>query len=321
MLKKIIVLILVVSALFLGAWFLASSKISFNNSTNKLMVVASFYPLAHFTEKIGGDRVDVINLTPAGTEPHDFDPSPRDLAALQNSSLFIYNGAGFEPWVERVLPDLEEKAIKTLDASLAINLLAGSGEDHEEDGHGQDENHTSGQFDPHVWLDPKLAAMQVDSILSSLSEVDPENTPYYEENAEIFKTSLAELDREFSDTLASCKRRNIVVSHKAFAYFAKRYNLNLVPISGLSPDEEPSPKKLTEVVDFVRDRDITHIFFETLVSPRLAETIALEAGVKTLVLNPLEGLADEEIKTGKGYISIQMENLLNLKEALNCDER
>ncbi|MDA1169359.1 MAG: zinc ABC transporter substrate-binding protein [bacterium] len=263
----------------------------------RIQVVASFYPLAHMAEQVGKERVDVLNLTPAGSEPHDADPSPRDVATLQNAQMFLYNGAGLEPWVSHLLPELTQKGVRIVEATKDVPLLAG---------------------DPHVWLDPLLVKEQVNTIASVFASVDAQHATEYRENARIYTQELEALHQEFTKGLATCVRRDIVTSHAAFAYMVKRYELNMIPIAGLSPEEEPTPARLAEISNLVEDSGVTHIFFETLVSPRLAETIANETGAQVLALNPLEGLSDEEIATGKTYISVQRENLHALKIALGC---
>ncbi|MBI4318303.1 MAG: zinc ABC transporter substrate-binding protein [Chloroflexi bacterium] len=293
-----------------------------------LQVTASFYPLAEFAKQVGKEKVQVRNLTPPGAEPHDFDPSPRDLVDLQRSQVFIYNGAGFEPWVDKVLTDLPRGGPVVVDSSEGMRLLE-SGEDEGDNKHGLAQapihsvpSDVSGQagaaFDPHFWLDPVLAKQQVDNIKEGLIKADPTNDASYKANASAYKAKLDELDGQFRQGLSSCKRRDVIASHDAFQYLARRYSLNVVAISGLSPDDEPSPRRLAEIVEFARANSVKYIFFETLVSPRLADTIAREVGAKTLVFNSIEGLTSEEQAAGKDYLSVQRENLANLRIALEC---
>lgn len=272
----------------------------------KISVVASFYPLAEFARQVGHDRVNVINLTPAGVEPHDYDPSPQDVIAMQKSQVFIYNGAGFEPWVEKLLPDIQKSVTIITNTSQNIALITGTFEKEKI------------IFDPHIWLDPVFAIKQVDTIKESLVKADPQNQTSYETNASEYRQKLIVLDEDFQNGLAKCAIRDVIVSHEAFGYLAKRYNLKIISISGLIPNEEPSPQKMAEIVQFARKNNVKFIFFETLVSPSLSETIAREIGAETLVFNPIEGLTNSEIANGKDYFSIQRENLANLKIALNC---
>lgn len=263
----------------------------------KLTVTASFYPLAEFARHVGGDLVSVTTLTPAGSEPHDFDPSPRDIAAMQSSRVFLYNGTGLEPWVTKILPDLQNQGVRILNATDGLPLIPS---------------------DPHVWLSPALAQLQVRAIAAALAASDSTHAAQYEQNADAYVAQLEQLHRDFANGTRECRSRDIVTSHAAFAYLAREYRLNMVPIAGLSPDEEPSPARLAEISTFVKERGVTHIFFETLVSPALSETIAHETGATTVALHPLEGLTDEEIAEGKTYISLQRENLATLRTALRC---
>lgn len=272
------------------------------SSDDSVRIATSFYPLAEFAQHVGGDLVSVSNITPAGSEPHDFDPSPRDVALLHKSNVFIYNGAELEPWVPRVLPDLKKTGMAIVNATESMALVAGEEE----------------PFDPHVWLSPKLAQEQVRAITKALSVADPSHAAIYTHNADVYIIQLGQLDKDFAAGTASCKRREIVTSHAAFAYLAKEYRLTMLPIAGLSPDEEPSPARLAEISDFVRENGVTHIFFETLVSPALSTTIANETGATTIALNPLEGLTAEDIAAGENYISVQRENLVAIRTALDC---
>ena len=173
-------------------------------------------------------------------------------------------------------------------------------------------------YDPHFWLDPNNVIKQTEIIGEKIVHIDTPNTQYYLENITSFQEQLLKLDQKYKNELASCTTRTIITSHNAFEYLAHQYNLEIISISGLSPEQEPSPKKMIEVIEKVKEKNIQYIFFETLVSPKLSETIASEVGAKTLVLNPIEGLSEEEISNGKNYIKVMEENLKNLKTALTC---
>jgi zinc transport system substrate-binding protein len=266
----------------------------------RLAVAASFYPLYEFAVQVGGDRVAVRNLVPAGVEPHDHELTPRDVAGINASRVLIYNGAGFEPWVQRLVPQLPARVVR-VNASEGIALrIAG------------------GAPDPHVWLDPILAQRQVDNIAAGLSRADPDGRPRYEAGAAAYREKLQALHERIRRALAPCSKRVFVASHDAFAYFAARYGLRAVTISGLEPEAEPTPAKLREILRIVRQHDIRVIYYETLVSPRVAATIAREVGARTLVLNPVEGLTTAEIRQGRGYLSIMDENARNLAQGLDC---
>jgi zinc transport system substrate-binding protein len=293
-----------------GAWIYWNQQ---GSSNNKLQVSASFYPVYYFASEIGGEKVQVKNIVPSGTEPHDYEPTPQDIVELQKSDLVVINGAGFEPWIENLKEDLGSQTIVT--SSTGIELLTGQEEEHE----GEEEGEAEGELkDPHVWLSPKQAAKQIENILAGFISVDPGNKTFYEENATRLKTKLAELDNNFSQGLSNCSQRNFVTSHVAFAYLAKDYGLTQVAISGISPEEEPSAARLAEIADFARKNNVKHIFFETLVSPALSETVAREVGAETLVLDPIEGISEDEINQGENYFTKMETNLANLKIALEC---
>ncbi len=266
--------------------------------SGKVNITASFYPLYFFTSQIGGDRVEINSITPSGIEPHEYEPTPLDIVKIRSSKLFVLNGNGLDPWAEKIVNELQTKGIATATMSDSITSLDGG--------------------DPHFWLDPVLVQKQADVIADILGRIDPDNTEEYKKNNLIFKNKLAELDAEYTKGLSSCALREIVVSHEAFNYLAKRYDLTAFHISGLSPDEEPTPSRIAETADIARRKKIQYIFFETLVSPKLAETVANEIGVKTLVLNPIEGLTEDDMQSGKDYFSLMRQNLIHLQTALSC---
>jgi len=267
-------------------------------------VATSFYPLYFFSSVIGGDKVSVTNITPAGAEPHDYEPTAQDIVMIQNSKILILNG-NVEPWAEKVKNNLAGKNVSIIVAGdeLFTQTISEGG---------------AVSPDPHIWLNPQLAKQEVLRILLAFQAADPSNSAYYATNANILSQKLDQLDAEFKTALSSCQQKDIVTSHDAFGYLASAYGLNQVAISGLSPDEEPSPRELVEVAKFARSKNIQYIFFESLVSPKLSETIAAEIGAKTLVLDPLEGISDADIKQGKDYFSVMRKNLSNLKIALQC---
>ncbi|MCC6502672.1 MAG: zinc ABC transporter substrate-binding protein [Deltaproteobacteria bacterium] len=280
-----------------------------------LKVAASFYPLAHFAEKAGGERIDVFMVTPAGVESHDFEPTPRDIKRIREASLFLYNGAGLDPWAERIEPTLRESGVRTLGMASKFTLLNAEKEDgHDEDGH----NHGEEAFDPHIWLDPLMAAEQTSLIGEALEAADPTNAASYRALSREYSDKLKALHEEFSAGLSKCERRDLVVAHDAFGYLARRYGVNIIAVTGVFSGEDPSPRRIAEITKIVRERSIRYIFFEPLTSPKIAETIARETGAKVLEINPLEGLTKDEVASGKDYISVMRMNLANIRKALQC---
>lgn len=286
------------------------------SSAGGLPVVAAFYPLYEFSRSVGGDRVQASNLVAAGAEPHDFDPSPRDLERIRQARLMVYIPE-FQPGLDKALETAKSPNLVVLDVLQGMDLLAAQEE--EEHAAGKEKaGHEETGHDPHVWLDPVLAKAIVTRVRDALVQIDPSGKETYTANAQRFAGQLDQLDQEFRRGLASCARREFITSHTAFSYLARRYDLTQTAISGLSPEAEPSPARLREIVDAARSHKANVIFFETLVSPKVAEVVAREIGAKTMVLNPVEGLTNEEERQGKGYVDVMRQNLANLRVALEC---
>jgi zinc transport system substrate-binding protein len=280
------------------------NPISNTKSADKIQVVTSFYPLYFFAEEIGGDKAVVINITPAAAEPHDYEPTTQDIARIENSKILVLNG-GVEPWGDSIK--------KNLDPSKTIIVTASEGIETQqviEDG--------QSVTDPHVWLSPILAKQMVDKIEQAYTKADPANAAYYQANASALKTKLDDLDAEYRAGLAQCTKKDIITSHAAFGYLASTYHLNQVPIGGLSPDAEPSPTQIAHIADFAKKNNVKYIFFESLVSPKLSQTIAQEVGAQTMVLDPIESITPEALAAGQNYLTVMRNNLANLKIALQC---
>jgi len=273
--------------------------ISPSANLNKLKVTTSFYPLTFLVEQIGGDQVQVTTLTPPGAEPHDFEPSTRDVAELENQDIILLNGGGLEGYGEKIQANIDSKKTNLILVGEPFMTIS---------------------QDPHVWLDPVLYSQEAEIVATAFSQKDPHNTNLYKSNLKTLQKELSVLAIEFENKLNSCNERNIITSHTAFAYLVKRYRLEQTTLTGLSPEQEPSAKTLSDVVQFAKANNIRYIFFEELVSPSLADTIAREIGAQTLVLSPLEGLTKESQQAKKTYISIQKENLANLQIALGCSQ-
>jgi zinc transport system substrate-binding protein len=270
-----------------------------------LTVTASFYPLYFFAQQIGGDRAAVANLTPAGVEPHDYEPTAQDLAQIERSRLVVLNGGGFEPWGDKVRTTADPQHTLIVEAGEELTTRRV-----EEDG--------QSVVDPHVWLAPTLARRMADRIEQGFARADPDHATDYASNAARLTARLTGLDAAYRTGLSHCAAREIMTSHAAFGYLASAYGLTQIPIAGLSPDAEPSPRQLADVARFARDHHVTTIFFERLVSPKFAETIAAEVGAQTMVLDPIEGLAKDDLAAGRDYFSVMHHNLTNLEAALRC---
>jgi len=274
-------------------------------------VVAAFYPLQFLAERIGGDAVRVTNLAKPGAEPHDLELNPSQVGEVSDAELIV-DLKGFQPAVDdAVAQNGGDRAFDVTSVQPLLDASAG-GHDHEgEEGHAEE----SGGKDPHVWLDPTRLAGIGDQLAQRLGKADPDHAVDYTARATALRADLTTLDGEFRNGLATCQRREIVTSHAAFGYLADRYQLDQVGITGLSPDVEPSPQRLAHVIEEAKEHQATTIFFETLVSPKVAETIAGQVGAKTAVLDPIEGLA---AGSNGDYLSVMRTNLRTLQTALSC---
>jgi zinc transport system substrate-binding protein len=288
----------------------ASSGSSGSAPADKLDVVTSFYPLQFVTEKVGGDRVKVSTLTAPGVEPHDLELTPKQVGTLTEAKLIVYE-KGLQPAVDEAV---EQNAAKAgFDVSTAARLEnTGVHEEHE----GEHAHAGESELDPHFWLDPVRLADVGDAVADKLAETDKAGADGYKQRAAELRTELTTLDSEFKTGLATCKLKTFVTTHEAFAYFAERYGLQMVGIAGLAPDTEPTAARVKEVEDVVRREKVTTIFYEELVSPKVAQSIARDLKVKTAVLSPIEGLSDAN--STENYLSLMRENLAELKKANSC---
>ncbi|MBJ7451075.1 MAG: zinc ABC transporter substrate-binding protein, partial [Blastococcus sp.] len=252
---------------------------------DRLDVVAGFYPLEWAASRIGGDRIEVSSLTAPGAEPHDLELTPQDVAGISDADLLVYLG-GFQSAVDEAAES--QAGDHAWDAAEAADLSL-TAEEHEEG----EEEHGEESADPHFWLDPTRLADVGDALADQLADIDPDGAETYEQNAAALREDLAALDTEMTDGLTGCGVDTLVTSHDAFGYLADRYGFQVVGVTGLSPSTEPSADQLAEIADLVTERGVTTVYTETLVDPSVAETVADEAGVRTAVLDPLEGLTDE----------------------------
>jgi zinc transport system substrate-binding protein len=272
-----------------------------------LSIVASFYPLSEAAAKVGGPVVAVTNLTPPGVEPHDLELDPEQVAEIADADLVLYLGEGFQPAVQ--------DAVDVVAEGEHVDLLQGIGNARTTS---ESLEPSAGDVvDPHVWLDPVLMRRIVDRIAETLGRLDP-HAAGFRTRADVFDADLAEIDEQYRSGLSSCRRRVLVTSHAAFGYLADRYGLTQEPITGLSPEAEPDPERLAQLAADVQRTGTTTIFTETLVSPKVAQTLAQEAGVTTAVLNPLEGLTQQQVQAGENYLSVMRSNLAALRRGLEC---
>ena len=259
-----------------------------------LKIYTTFYPLYYFTQRIAGDKASVESLVPAGVEPHEYEPSMKQMGGIYDGDVFIFLGESMEPWAKKLQGNLEEKGISVLEAGEGIIA----------------------ENDPHVWLDPLLAKEISQKIFAALAKADEQNADYYKQNYSALENQLEGLHGDFKSALSQSHRKDVVTSHAIFGYLARRYGLNQRAVAGLSPQEEPSLKKLMELTEIVKELGIKYIFTETLGSSKLSDSLAREAGISTLVFNPLESWTQKELDDGQDYFSVMRQNLEVLMTAL-----
>lgn len=275
-----------------------SSQADFQNR-DKITIVTSIYPIYDFAVNIAGDKAEIVNLVPAGTEPHDFELSTGDMQQLEKADLFLYNGAGMEHFVDKMLSAVSNKNLVVVEASVGVKKLES---DH--------------RIDPHTWLSIQNAIQEAETIKDALVGIDVRNADYYETNFETYKKQLEELYETYQKELTGLSGDTIVVAHEAFGYLCDECGLKQEAIEGLMADSEPDSARMKEIIDFCREKKIKVIFFEELVSPKVAQTIADEIGAGTDILNPIEGLTAEQEAAGLDYIGLMKKNLEALKRAL-----
>ncbi len=264
---------------------------------SKLQAAASFYPMAEFVKGVGGDRVEVTTMIPDGAEPHDWEPSPRDLTRLGHARVFVYNGI-VEPWAPQALEALSERNILAVEAGAGLFAR-------------------DGLQDPHVWVSPKRAIVEVERITDALCAADAQNADYYRRNSQNYMASLRKIDARLTQLGKTAPKRVFVTAHAAFGHLAADYGLRQLSVAGISPEAEPTPADMQRLIETVRSEGVRYVFFETLADPKIAQLVAQETGARTAELNPLEGLAPAERAAGMDYLQVMERNADNLAKALN----
>jgi zinc transport system substrate-binding protein len=284
------------------------------------LVITTVFPLKEFAEAVGGDRTVVELLLPPGAEPHTWEPKPSDIVNLSRSDVFVYVSDEMEPWVRGITRSINNKNLRVLEAGQELSL-GRRDQNTDEHHHSEHEGEAINYGDPHIWLDFSYDQIIVDTIGKVFAAVDPEGAGYYHKNAAAYKKKLSRLDAQYGQALNNCEHKEIILgSHAAFGLMAKRYGLRQVPLYGFSPDAEPTPRKMAEIITLARDHGAKVIYFEEFVSDKLARTIAREVGAKTLVLNPGANVTREQIDAGVTFLGLMEENLENLKNGLNCQQ-
>ena len=312
--KRNLFVIVVIATIGLGAYAVFNVAQKTNVAFEKISVVATLFPQYDFVKTIGGDKVYVTLLLPPGIEAHSYEPKPSDIAKINKANIFIYTGEFMEPWAHKIVDSIVKK-VKVVNASFGIEMIKKENEEQRKE---KENDHNI--IDPHIWLDFDNAKTMAENITKALVEVDPENAEYYQNNLKAYKAELTDLDSAYKNILSSCKTKTIISGgHYAFGYIAKRYELEYTAAQGLSPDSEPTAKDLIALIEKIKRNKIKYIFYEELNSPKIAETLANETGVRLLFLNAAHNISKEDYEKGKSFISIMKENLKNLSIGLDCD--
>lgn len=307
---------------------------------NLPQVYATTLSVVDFATKIAGDRAEVINLMEGVSDPHHWEPSPGDIAALNEGELLLINGAGYEGWVDSVVESLEGD-IKRVDTSEGLELLSSQGHEHGEEAHedhgeeshdhdeahdeeshedhgeeshdhGEEDGHNNGAYDPHYWMSPEAAKTQAENIYKALVELDPEGEATYQANYDELIKELEDLDREYEEALENHAGKSLIVPHKAFSYLTEEYDLLQIPIEGLLADGDPNPQRMSEIVDLAEEQGIQAVFYDPYASPKVPEQIAAELGVETLPLYTIESISEEDAENGEDYFTLMRKNLDNI---------
>jgi len=282
-----------------------------------LSVITTLFPLQEFAQAVGKENAAVELLLPPGAEPHTWEPRPSDIVKLHHADILIYISQELEPWMAEVLKSVDNPGLSVIEVAHSFQALKTADEHH----HG-DPPHDTVQHalrDPHIWLNLSYDQTIIDILAAAMSKLDPAAAPYYTKNASEYKQQLQALDQQYRKGLSTCRNRQFIVGgHAAFAYLAERYGLQQIPLYGLSPNAEPSPKKMAELIDTAKRHQVKVIYFEQLVSDRLAKVIAREVGAETLVLNNGANLTKEDIRAGTTFIHIMESNLEHLRYGLEC---
>lgn len=288
--------------------------------TGKISVIASFYPIADFVERVGGDLVEVETLVGAGVDPHGWEMSTQDRNEIEKSSIFIYNGSGFEHWADDVIESAKETNTDfvAIESSQGLTLAEGHSHshDHEDEAHEEAHDREGGAYDAHTWISLPHAVHQMEVIKDALSEIYPEHAEEFSSNFEKERDAFLALHERALEAFEEVKRKDFIVGHESFGYLAKDYGLTQHGIEGASSLGEPDPKRMAELVELAKETGLTTIFYDPLGSDKIAQTIASEIGGEAKELNPLEGRTQEEIDANLDYLAIMQKNINALSEAL-----
>lgn len=297
--------------------FLLATTTVFSNIT----VTTTIYPLYSIAKEVGADKINLQNLIPFGVEAHGFDPTPADMAKLSKSDIFITSSDSMEPWKDKIVKSLKIEE-KVFDMSKQVKLRTIQEEEDEqhedEKGDKHKHNHEHEGIDPHYWVSLNNYILMTEAITKLFIEKDSANKDFYIQNSNNYLEKVKALKEKYDSSMATCTNKKILVNHDAFGYFADDYGVKQYSISGMSPDDKPSAKQISELINLVKNEKINTVFFEEFASPKVAQTIAKATNIKIDTLRPAENISKEENKKEFGYLQIMEENLEKLKFAMDC---
>ncbi|PKM64212.1 MAG: ABC transporter substrate-binding protein [Firmicutes bacterium HGW-Firmicutes-20] len=303
--KKIII------ALLVGWMLVLNGCAPAQTDNDKITVITSLFPQYDFVRQIAQDKVNLTLLLPPGVEPHSFDATPQTIVTIGNADIFIYTNTMMEPWIEKVIDNVKSNKLVIVESSQGIEYI--------EHGHEEGEEEEDEELDPHVWLDPLNAKIMAQNILDALISVDPDNAGFYQTNANALFLELDDLKAEYDEVFLDPTHKTIIYGgHFAFGYLANRYGLEILsPYTGFSPNAEPTPQAIIELITRMTELNIKTIYYQELIDPKTARVIAEQTGAKMVLLHGAHNVTSEELQAGATYISIMRENALKLKKGFN----